>query len=319
MLRVMRALLMLITGLAVGITGAVLFQTSFPPPAGSVEARNADLERELTKTRVELAAAEARAPKPGLTTQQKLAGGARDIVDDLKAGRTVDMNDVYRAAKPALRDFSPIFERLQRREMLKHNERVLDDLTRKYHLSPAQQVRLREWLKTKTETNLAAYHEFTLRDSTTLEDLAQAGRRNRPDDDGLDDFMENTLSGGDREQFKTDRLNQKVARVQDEADRRVSQLNRIVTLDEGQQDQVFALMARSSPDFDPSMQLEGLASGSTQLSSGQSRDEAIMNVLRPDQQAQYEEARQERMGAAQSELEAVGLKFPENWDMFLDD
>lgn len=314
----MRAPLMLITGLAVGITGTVLFQTSFPPPAGSVEAENADLERELTKTRVELAAAEARAPGPGLSTKQKLADGARDIVEELKAGHPVDMNDVYRAAKPALRDFSPIFERLQRRDLLKRNEHTLDDLTRKYHLAPARQESLREWLKAKTEKDIAEFREFSLRDKTSLEDIVKTGHQKRPDD-GLEVFMENTLSGRDREQFKTDRLNQKVARVQEEADRRVSRLNRIVVLDEGQQDQVFALMARSSPDFDPSMQLEGLGSGSTQLSPGQSRDEAILNVLRPEQQAQYEEARQERLAAAQNELDAVGLKFPENWDMFLDD
>ena len=107
--------------------------------------------------------------------------------------------------------------------------------------------------------------------------------------------------------------------VQAEAERRVSRLNSVVNLDDAQQDQVFALMARSSPNFDPSMQLEGLAGGQTTISPGQSRDEAIMKVLRPDQRHQYEEHRIARRAEATREMEEVGLKLPDNWDTFGDE
>ena len=106
----MRAPIFILTGLVAGIAGSVLFQQSMPPEPGSVEARLAELDRELNRTRLDLAAAEARAPKADATTQQKLAKGARNLVADFKDGKTVDMNDVFQAAKPALRDFSPIFE-----------------------------------------------------------------------------------------------------------------------------------------------------------------------------------------------------------------
>ena len=75
-------------------------------------------------------------------------------------------------------------------------------------------------------------------------------------------------------------------------------------------------MARSSPEFDPSMQLEGLGGKTATLPPGQSRDEAVMHVLRPEQRRQYEEHRIARRAAAGKEMEEVGLKLPDSWDMF---
>lgn len=312
-----RAPLFIVAGLAIGITGTILYKESVPPPAGSVEARNAELERELTKTKVALAAAEARPPRPEPTTREKFAAGARTIMEDLKAGRTVDMNEVFRAAKPMLRDFSPLFERIQRRDMFKRNEFRLADLTRKYHLNPAQQEALRAWQKAKTEEQIAAIRAHNESETSTFEDMVKSGNRIRPDD-GLDNFMGSTLTGEDLAKFKSDRLNEKVERVQEEADRRVSRLNSMVTLDEQQQDQVFSLMARSSPDFDPGMKFEGLGDDSSQLSPGQSRDEAILQILRPEQREQYDQQRRERQAAAQREFDDLGLKLPDNWDMLGD-
>ena len=311
----MRAPVFVLLGLIVGVAGAVLFQQSLPPEPGSLEARLSDLDRELNRTRIQLAAAQARAPEAGATTREKLAGGARGLVEDFKDGKTVDLDDVFQAAKPALRDFSPIFERLQRKEMRRHNEYLVGDLARKYHLSPAQQDALRNHLNTKMDEQLTLLREHNLKESTTLEDMIKSGRSNKPDL-GIDQFMANTLTGGERAKYQTDRLNQRVTQVQDEAERRVSRLHGVVNLDEAQQDRVFALMARSSPEFDPSMQLEGLGGETATLPPGQSRDEAVMNVLRPEQRRQYEEHRIARRAAAGKEMEEVGLKHPDNWDMF---
>ena len=93
-----------------------------------------------------------------------------------------------------------------------------------------------------------------------------------------------------------------------EATRRVTQLNDVVTLDEVQQDKVFALMARSSDDYDPAMKLEGLESDA--VLEGSSRDEAIMEVLTPEQKVLYEADRQRRREAAAKGLEAIGIKPP---------
>lgn len=315
----MRTPLFLLLGLAVGITGTLLVSQSLPPEEGSPAARIEELDRELARTRVALAAAEARNPKPGATTRQKLAQGANDIIQDIKDGKTVDMNDIYQAAKPALRDLSPIFDRLHRRDLRRHNKFVLADLTRKYHLTPAQQEALKSYQEIQAEQQMAAFRAFNLADSTTLEDMVRASHKKPRPQDGLDAFMNSTLTGKDLERYRADRLTERVENVQAEADRRVSRLNSLVSLDEAQQDQVFSLMARSSPDFDPSMQFEGLSGDTAKLDAGQSREEAIMQVLRPEQRIEYETKRAERRAEAQKEFDDIGVKIPDNWDMLADE
>jgi hypothetical protein len=75
-------------------------------------------------------------------------------------------------------------------------------------------------------------------------------------------------------------------------------------------------MARSSKDFDPSMQIEGV---STDADPGSDRNAAIMDVLRPDQRDAYTAWREERTARARREFEEIGLKMPEGWDAIDDD
>jgi hypothetical protein len=314
----MRTPVTLVIGLAVGIAGSLLFQQSFPPPAGSPEEKLADTERDLARTRIQLAAAEARNPRPEPSTQQKLARGMRSIMEDIKAGREVDINDLYKAVRPAMRDLSPLFERIRRKEMQKHHEFVLQDLTREYELTPAQQEKVRAWQAQKLETDIEAYRAMNASDSVTLVDIMKAKKKSRLDD-GLETVMAETLTGPDRTKYQAEHMAARVERVQAEADRRVTRLNDVVKLDNAQQDQVFAIMARGSEDFDPAMQFEGLSGETTPLPPGQSRDDAIRAVLRPDQRHQYEENRIKRRIEADKDLREIGLRLPPDWDMLADD
>lgn len=314
----MRGPVFLLVGLLAGVTGAVLFQQSFPPPAGSLEESLAASETELTRTRVLLAAAEARAPRPEASTQQKLSRGVRTILEDWKEGKEVDVNELFKAMRPALRDLSPLFERVKRKELKKHHEFVLKELTRKYHLTPAQQETVRAWQEKKIESDLAAYRALNASDHATFEDMIKGEKLTRRQD-GLDEVVAGTLTGKERDNYKADRMAQRVEQVQTEADRRVTRLHSIVNLDSDQQDRVFALMARSSPDFDPAMQIEGLSADTPVVPPGQSRDEAVLSVLRPDQRQFYDQYRLNRRAEAEKDLREMGLRLPANWDMLGDD
>jgi hypothetical protein len=101
--------------------------------------------------------------------------------------------------------------------------------------------------------------------------------------------------------------------VQNEADWKVERLNGTVGLDEAQKDEVFSIMARSSRDFDPRMQIEGVPEDSG-VASREDRDASIMAVLRPEQQSSYEQWRAERRARAEQEMSEMGLKMPEGWD-----
>jgi hypothetical protein len=283
-----------------------------PPPDGTPEAHILSLENELRETRLRLAKIDPAQARPHEDINGALSAGARAALDDLKAGRPVDMNNIYQALKPIMRDLSPIFDKMRRKDERRHFEYLVGEMNRKYHLDAPQQEALKQWLKERSDRNAEAFKSVAFAEGTRFEDIVKASRNNRPDD-GLDAFMETQLQSPALETFRRDRLTEKADRVQREADGKVERLNATVGLDEAQKDQVFSIMARSSPDFDPQMKLEGVTEN-TQAVDASDRDESIRNVLRPDQRDSYDAWRTERRSRAEMEANEIGLKLPPNWD-----
>jgi hypothetical protein len=307
----MRNVLLLLLGLAIGAAATFLIRGSILPDTGTPEARILELEKQLRETELRLAKIDPSQARPR-EESGGLRAGARAMLDDLKAGRPVDLNHIYHALKPLMRDISPIFDRMRRREERRTFERITGEMSRKYNLTAPQQEALKEWLKQRSERNAERFKAVALADGTRLEDLVRETKDVRPDD-GLDEFMATQLQGSALDSFQRDRLTQRAERVQNEADWKVERLHSTVGLDEEQKDQVFAIMARSSRDFDSQMQIEGVTADAAKASR-EDRDAAIMAVLRPDQQATYEQWRAERRAVAEQEFAEIGVRMPEGWD-----
>lgn len=308
----MRPILPLVIGLLVGVAGAILFVQSMPPKEGSAEERVGKLEAELKRSENRVAALEGADPhgrrKPGRT----LADGARSIAEDFRDGKPVTPDDVFHASQPLIRNLSPIFDRMRARELQRQTDSKANELARKYSLTPAQQESLKNWLDQNAVDEAKRYTDLISQEGTKLEDLAKASADVRVDD-GLEKFMEGTLSGEKLAAFKSDTMLDKVAKVQQEADMKVTRLDSIVTLDETQRGQVFGVMARGARDFDPKMQFEGLGADTGALASGQSKQDAILAVLRPGQRQAYEAEREKRRQATQKEMQSMGLTLPADW------
>jgi hypothetical protein len=313
----MRQIIGLAVGLIVGIVGAILFTQSLPPEEGSVEGKLERTEFELNKAQAEVAAlrAEGKTGRPRRTTRD----GLRSIAEDIRAGRDVDLDDVFRAAQPFMRDMAPLFDRIRVREQKGHFDTLAGEWTREYDLDRKQQRALETWLEAKAEENAEAFSKVVGREDATFEDMVRATQGFEDNVEGLEAFMGGVLEGDTLASFKQDRMLERVDRVQQDADRRVERLDRIVELDEGQKDQVFSLMARSSEHFDASMRFEGLDGETGQLPPGQARADAVMRVLRPEQVQVYETHRLERIDETQSELNEIGLSLPPDWDLFDED
>jgi hypothetical protein len=300
-----------------------------PGAEGSAEERVNRLEVELKRAQNRIAELEAangaEDSKGGVL--QRLAGsrdrrrtlrdGMRNIGDDIRAGRPVTPEDIFRASQPLMRDLSPLFDRMRVRQQQQMIDSLTGELARKYDLDPQQQGILRQWFAQKADEEGKRWSELVGKDGTRLQDIMRATQNVRPDQ-GLDEFMPTILSGEKLTQFQTERLNERAERVEREADARVQRLDSIVKLDPEQRDQVFAAVARNSKEYDPRMVLDGVPG---QLSAAPVADphEAMLSVLRPDQRAAYEIEQQRRREAAARDLEAVGLSLPADWDMFGDD
>lgn len=306
----------LVIGLLVGGVGVTLFQDSMPGAEGSAKERANKLEGELKSAQNRITALEAADPQGRRRPGRTFADGARRIGEDIREGKPVSPDDIFRASQPLMRDLSPLLDRMRIRQQKQLVDSKVGELARKYDLTPAQQESLKQWFDQKAEDDSKCYNDLVLQDGTRLQDLMKASMETRPDE-GLDDFMAKTLSGEKLATFQTERMAERANQVQQEADRRVQRLDNIVTLDDKQRDQVFGIMARNSKHYDPAMALEG-GVGDIQNVSGGSPREAVLSVLRPDQRAAYETEQQHRREEAQKDMEAIGLTLPPDWEM-LDD
>ena len=313
----MRNALLILTGLVIGGAGVFLIRGSILPANGTPEERILSLENELRETRLRLAKIDPSQARAREDSGGSLKDGIRAALDDLKAGRPMDLNRAYHALKPMMRELAPIFDNVRRRGERRNLEQLAGTLSRKYHLNGTQQEALQEWLKERSERNAENFKTVALADGTRLDDLAKASQQTRMDD-GLDSFMETQLQGPALDSFRKDRLTERAERVQNEADWKVERLNSTVTLDEAQKDEVFSIMAQSSRDFDPKMQIEGVSAGAS-TGSPMDRDAAIMAVLRPEQQQQYTQWRADRRMRAEQDMAEMGLKMPEGWDALSSD
>jgi hypothetical protein len=309
----LRSFVPLVIGLAVGGIGVKLFSESLSGPEGSPEARAAKLEVELKRAENRLAALEGKA---GRRSGRTVGDGLREIGDDLRAGRPVTPDDVFRATQPMMRDLAPIFDRMRVKQQARMIDSMTGELARKYELDEARQESLKAWFGQRAEEQAKAWSDLVGQEGTTLEDLARAAREVRPDD-GLDEFMAGTLSGEELADFKTERMAERAERVQQEADMKVQRLDSMVELDDAQRDQVFGIMARGSRDYDPGMKLEG-SGGEIGGTPAGDRQQAMLSVLRPEQREAYEAVRQKRREEAAEEMQSLGMSLPPEWDL-LDD
>ncbi len=313
----LRSVVPLIIGLVVGGVGVSLFTDSLTGDKGSPEERVAKLEVQLKESQNRVVALEASGGTDRFgDTRRNLADGARSLTDKLRSGQPVSPDDIFRATKPFMRDLAPLFDRIRLRDQRKRIDSMTGELARKYNLTEQQQTALKVWFDGRAQEEAKRWTDLLGRDDTGLEQMMRAARDVRPDE-GLDKFMEGVLSGDKLTAFKTERMTERAERLQRETDMKVQRLDSLVKLDDGQRDKVFAVMARNSRDYDPSMALEG-TTGELSATPVGNKQAAMLAILTPDQRATYDGERQRRREEAEKDMQAIGMTLPPNWEM-LDD
>lgn len=303
-------------GAALGVAGAVLYMQSLPPQEGSLRERAEQSEFALKSaerriSELERGAGTLRRSKPGQTFRDR----ARRVAEEIREGKLVDVDDVFDAFKPLMRDLSPLFDRMRARDQKKRLDTLAGEYSRRYQLTQQEQQALKGQLEKIAQESASRFTGVVTAENSSFEDLIRASRDLGRNDE-IDAFMERTLQGERLQRFKSDRLTERIERVENEANRKMQRLDALVDLDRAQEDQVYVIMARGSRDFDPSMQFEGLNGNPPALPSEANRNEAILSVLRPEQRGAYENHRRQLRQKTEEELGAIGLKLPENWDVF---
>ena len=311
----MRQYLGVIIGVVLGVVGALLYGQSKPPETGSQKERAELAEqryRSLQRENRELRADGLRAHKRGASDS------TRAIYDDILSGRGADLDDVFQVTKPWLTKIAPVINLIRVKEEKDHFNSIAGEYGRKYELGERQQKELREWLDPRATENAASFVGVLTDQRSNLMDLMLAGREAEKNLGEIDGFMEGQLRGQALADFKQDRLMERIESVEHESNGRLHRLDNLVDLDPAQEDQLFYLMARSSDSYIPSMEIEGMT-GSTLPIDPIGRIEAIRGVLRPEQLESFDTHRRERRADAEREMLEVGLRLPDDWDLFDED
>ncbi len=311
----MRQYLGVIIGVVLGVVGALLYGQSKPPDTGSQKERAELAEqryRSLQRENRELRADGLRARKRGASDS------TRAIYEDILSGRGADLDDVFQVTKPWLTKIAPVINLIRVKEEKDHFNSIAGEYGRKYELSERQQNELREWLDQRATENAASFVGVLTDERSNLMDLMLAGREAEKNLGEIDGFMEGQLRGQALADFKQDRLMERIESVEHESNGRLHRLDNLVDLDPAQEDQLFYVMARSSDSYIPAMEIEGMT-GSTLPIDPIRRNEAIRGVLRPGQLESFDTHRRERRAHAEREILEVGLRLPDDWDLFDED
>ena len=305
-----KQILGVVVGVVIGLIGGTLFKSTLPPEKGSV-AEELEIERHgLKSARNRLAILEAERRRGDAAAGQ----AARDIADGIRRGEEVSVDDVFRMTKPWLADMSPILERMRVQSERQRAEAILGKMIRKYNLNDDQALRLENWLKDRADENAENYRMVLEDESSNMEDFIRASEENA-DFENLDDFMEQELRGEQLAEFKAERLFERSESVTNEANQKLHRLHDVVDLDASQQDAAFLLLARGSKDYEAGMEVDGMQGSQSGLSIEQ-RNHEVLSLLRADQQQQYRDYQDQQREEANEELQEMGLKLPEDWDVF---
>ena len=293
----------LVLGLVVGAFGGFLFSNSLPPEVGSVEEELEILRNSNAQNERMLRSYQRNSRRD--TTPDELRRLAKDVRD----GKDISPDDLFATMKPWMRQMSPIFERMREVNEEDWADVRTSEWARQYDLSASQRAQLKEWFRAQGAERAKALADVIESKNSGFVDLIRATEYDWKDARGADNLMEGFLKGDQLEEFKSGRLAERAESVQHEADRSLSRLDGIVELDSKQHEQLFGVLSRGAEDYQPGLNVDGLAGENSALDRRQ-RDAEIRAALRPDQIKKLDEYQRNRRAEAEKEM-----TLPKDWDL----
>ena len=295
-----RIFLPLLTGTLIGAAGVLFWHQSVSAETEAAlksesDAKIAQMQRELTSARNEAS-----------TWQQRMEAAG---VDESPVKENVlDIQRILNDARPLLKTLSLMFGE-RRKEM---TERMIRSMSAKL----AEQMGLTE---AQTEAMIA---HFTALDAANFEKLKGMLDRKLTILDvftvmndmnpqkSMDAYVQQAMTPEQRASWENRKLETKAEQLERTANWKLDRMSSSLKLDEAQKDQVFSILVKSNPDYDPSLGVEGVT-GTTPAPTDANtpplkEQDAIGRVLRPEQMEDWA-AYQEKQNAEKSRLtEAFG-------------
>lgn len=312
----MKETLAIIVGVIVGAMGGFLFSNSLAPDDGSVEARLETTEIELETAKRTILKLEASTGKPRRkrSSMRTSADEVRDVVQRVRDGEEISMDDVVATMRPWMRDMAPLFSRMRQVNHDTWADTMVGEWDRKYHLTTHEKEQLRDWFRQLSKQRASEFEAMLQSDYTGFVELVQSMDYGFEDSAGVDDVIEGFLDEDQLTQFRDERRAERAQSVEAEANRDLARLDGLVELSAEQQDALFPVLVRGANDYrDGEVDFSGMGEDSTALDRP-SRSTAVRKVLSPQQRRQLDERNAQETARAEQEMRRIGLSLPANWE-----
>lgn len=266
-----------------------------------LERESADAKARARTLEEQIASLEARLADAGLDPETEAPGSESVAAEADTATPIENFADLAREARPFLQRMAPFLDNMRKQGQQQWIAGEVAKWTEKLGLDETQAAALADRLTERADAFAAEDRARMEDESVPLTDLFAGARQWEERLLAMDDVMEETLEPDQFEQYRTDQLTQRAQTLTDRANRQLDGLTSDLSLDEGQQDQVFEILVKKSPSYDPEMQIETFGPGLDEntLGADTSQEDAIRQVLRPDQVDLYD-ARLERQNQRRS-------------------
>ena len=290
-----RILLPLLTGALLGAVGVLFWHQAAAAETEAAlksesDAKIAQMQRELTSARNE-----------ATTWQQRFAAAG---VDDTPVKENVlDIQRILNDARPLMKTLTLMFGE-RRKEM---TDRMIRGMASKL----AEQMGLTE---EQTEAMIA---HFTALDAANFEKVKAMFDRKLTIMDvftvmndmnpqkSMDAYVQQAMTPEQKASWENRKLETKAQQLERTANWKLDRMSSSLKLDEAQKDQVFSILVKSNPDYDPSLGVEGVTGTTPEAADANAaplkEEDAIARVLRPEQMEDWA-AYQEKQNAEKSRL-----------------
>ncbi len=160
----------------------------------------------------------------------------------------------------------------------------------KLGLTDAQAASIKGRMLAMVEENTRKFQSDLDDNSRPMQEIMEAqGQFWRQNEDAIEAMLKEELTDDQFVQFERQQLEEKTKSVQWQADRELRRIDDALELSEAQEDQVFNILVRESPDYDPAMAIEGADTALPAAATAEdvTKEDAIRSVLTPDQTETY--------------------------------
>ena len=258
----------------------------------TLNAEIATLRTELSQANAKISALEAASPSPSASTDDPT------IAANNGPNPITNFADLLTEARPLIQRMAPMLQNMRKQGQTQWITSEVAKWTEKLDLTEAQADAVSKLMTEKADA-------FAAEDAARLDNSSIPMTQLFPNREtwerralAIDDVMEQTLSGDQYESYRTEQLTERATNITDSANRKVERLSESLTLDDSQQDQLFEILVKKSPSYDPAMQIETSLDGSLAetLDPAISEEDAVRRILTEEQAPTYESYLEERQG-----------------------